>query len=439
MTKRHCAWFLALTGLAGALYGLGASSSAMSVALPYIRETTAFSSARLSLLVGACTLGAVVSGVSAGSLADFFGRKRAFLLGALLFALGTPAQALSQGVYPVLLGGVIVQGLGIGILGVVVPLYLAEALPPDMRGKGTGFFQLAAILGIVFSGLLGLALSAGIGPADSAMLSAAAKTRCWRLVFGCEAIPALFALVGAFFLSESPVWLKKSKSEAEVEEGTDDGSTVFQRRYLVPFFIAFTVLVCNQAIGINAVLGYSVTIFQRAGLAGTVANGADAVFKLAMLAATVLACALVDRKGRVFLLRWGTAGVFASMLVAGLVMLGVHLKWFAASALTGWTVAAALVGFVLSFSVGPGVCVWLALTELMPGRIRAVGMSIALVANQGVAMALQATLLPLTDRIGYGWLFLFFAASAVVYHLTVTLFVPETKGRTLEEIEKEWM
>ena len=189
MTKRHCAWFLALTGLAGALYGLGASSSAMSVALPYIRETTAFSSARLSLLVGACTLGAVVSGVSAGSLADFFGRKRAFLLGALLFALGTPAQALSQGVYPVLLGGVIVQGLGIGILGVVVPLYLAEALPPDMRGKGTGFFQLAAILGIVFSGLLGLALSAGIGPADSAMLSAAAKTRCWRLVLGARRFP----------------------------------------------------------------------------------------------------------------------------------------------------------------------------------------------------------------------------------------------------------
>ena len=445
MSKVRIAFVLAIVGLSGILYGIGSSGSAMSVSLPYLRETTAFTSAQLSLLVGACMLGAVVSGLFAGPLADWIGRKRSFVVAAALFAAGSPALALSNGTYSVMMGAMLVQGLGIGIFGIVSPLYLAEVLPPRMRGKGTGFFQLVIIVGIVLSGLFGLALSSWIGPPDSTALSLAAKTRCWQIVFGCVSLPALLVLICSFFLGESPVWLGgKAKGDGQLRQSSPDArpqlpDSLFSRRYIVPFVLAFTILVCNQTTGINAVLAYSVTIFREAGLRGAFANGADSIFKVAMLFATVAACALVDRKGRVYLLKLGTAGIVASMVVAGLVMLGVRAGAFAASPATGWTVAAALVVFISSFAVGPGVCVWLALTELMPSRIRAVGMSVALVANQGVATALQATMLPLTDRIGYGWLFLFFALCTVGYWMTVSFFLPETKGRTLEDIEKEWM
>jgi len=204
----------------------------------------------------------------------------------------------------------------------------------------------------------------------------------------------------------------------------------------VPFLIAFTILVCNQATGINAVLGYTTTIFRESGLSLHAISIADVILKVAMFVMTAVSCALVDKKGRVFLLELGTRGIIGSMLVAGALMMCLERGILAASPVTGWAVLASLVVFISSYCVGPGVCVWLALTELMPSRIRAVGIGVSLMANQGVATGLQSTLLPLTGKIGYGWLFFVFAACTVVYYLTVHLYMPETKGKTLEEIEQ---
>ena len=438
------AFQLVVACLAGSLYGLGPSGGAISVALPYLKATTELSSAQLSLLVGGCMFGAVVGGFAAGALADWIGRKKALLLGALAFLAGVPAVCLSGAVPAVMTAGLALEGFGAGVVGVVVPLYLAESVPSEIRGRCTAFFQMSMIVGILASGVIGFVLSALVGAADVATVSQAAKTDCWKGVFALEGVPALAVVLLGLRLPESPVWLKrKVKVEGEgerwnassSERPASSASTLLQRKYVVPFVLALVILVCNQTTGINAVLGYSVTIFQTAGLSGAFANAADAFFKLAMLVMTAVACVLVDRRGRRFLLQVGTLGVIGSMLAAGILMSGIRLGWYPAEAVTGWLLAGLLSVFISAFAVGPGVCVWLALTELMPTRIRAVGMSVALFCNQGVSTVLQSTLLPLTDRIGFGWLFIGFAACTVVYWIAVQFFLPETKGRTLEEIE----
>ncbi len=435
MDKRYLAYFLALSGLAGVLYGLGANGE-MSIAKPYIEATTTFGASRLSLLVGGCLLGSVCVNFVAGALSDWFGRKRTFLLGTLFFAAGSSLAALSDASFAALYAGILLQGCGMGVIAVVTPLYIAETLPKEIRGRGAGFFQLVMIGGILASGLIGLALALVVGPADSPTLDAVAKTRCWRTVFGLVGGLSAAVFVAGLFLKESPAWRPRPAHDTVVSAVPPVNEPLLQRKYLVPFAIAFTVLACNQATGINVVLGYTTTIFREAGLSLHAIHVADVCLKVAMLAMTAVACALVDRKGRVFLLELGTRGIIGSMAVAGVLMMALERGLVTASPMTGWAVLATLVVFISSFCVGPGVCVWLALTELMPRRIRAVGMGVSLMANQGVATGLQSTLLPLVGRIGYGWLFLGFAACTVVYYLTVHLYMPETKGKTLEEIER---
>ena len=435
MSKRYLAYFLAMAGLAGVLYGLGANGE-MSIAKPYMEATTGFDAARLSLLVGGCLLGSVCVNFFAGALSDWMGRKKMFLLGALCFAVGSPIAALSSASFSAIYSGIILQGCGMGVVAVVVPMYIAETLPKEIRGRGTAFFQLVMIGGILVSGLIGLALSLAIGPADSPTLGVAEKEKCWHAVFWIVCgLSALIFLAG-LFLKESPAWMGRTKAKAEGERGNQTGfSSVFQRRYLVPFAIAFTILACNQATGINAVLGYTTTIFRESGLSLHAINVADVVLKVSMFVMTAVSCVLVDRKGRVFLLELGTRGIIAAMVVAGLLMMAQEHGIVTAGPVTGWVMLASLVIFISAYCVGPGVCVWLALTELMPSRIRGIGMGVSLMANQGIATGLQSTLLPLVDCVGYGWLFLGFAGCTVIYYLTVHLYMPETRGRTLEEIE----
>jgi len=416
-----------------------------------MEPTTGFDASRLSLLVGGCLLGSVCINLFAGALSDWFGRKRMFLVGAPFFAVGSPIAALSSTSFAAIYAGVLLQGFGMGIVAVVMPMYIAEALPKEIRGRGTAFFQLVMIGGILVSGLIGLGLSLAVGPADSPTLPLADKERCWHAVFWIVGGLSAFIVLAGLFLKESPVWLAgregqrlKVKGQTEDEQfhcltsdlGPRTSPSLFSRRYVVPFLIAFTILVCNQATGINAVLGYTTTIFREAGLSLHAISIADVILKVAMFVMTAVSCLLVDKKGRVFLLEIGTLGIIGSMLVAGVLMMGLERGLFPATPLTGWAVLAALVVFISAFCVGPGVCVWLALTELMPSRIRAVGIGVSLMANQGVATGLQSTLLPLTGKIGYGWLFFGFAACTVVYYLTVHLYMPETKGKSLDEIER---
>ncbi len=184
-------------------------------------------------------------------------------------------------------------------------------------------------------------------------------------------------------------------------------------------------------------LNYTVTIFQKTGMHGVFANASDAAIKIVNCVMTVVACALVDRKGRKFLLKLGTGGIIVGLCGVGAIFLAISKGWVAASMTTGVLATVFFFMFIAFYAVGPGVCVWLALTELMPTRIRATGMSIAMIINQGVSAGI-ATVFPkwCAATNDNGSVFFVLAGFTVIYFITAAFFLPETKGRTLEEVEQ---
>ena len=434
-------WFLfAMAGLSGLLYGI--DIGVIAAALPYLKASTSFSDAQLSLIVGAVVMGAVASALFAGALAERFGRRMVILLAAAAFTLSVPVICLSSGSFAVIMFGRLLQGASQGLISVVMPMYLAETLPSDIRGKGTGFFHFMLSIGLVAVAMLGFAIASVTGDAAAAesVVPLAAKTRAWQMNFWIAGIPGLLLFAGALRLKESPYYLanrgKALIRGGEASSAPASADSVWQRKYVVPFVLVFVILVCTQATGINALMNYSVSILSGIGLPGALANAADTVIKIVNLAMTLLALTLVDRKGRRFLLKTGTLGVIAAHLAAGLIFLAVRLGWVQVSLWTGIPMMVAFVVLVAFYAIGPGVCVWLVLSELMPGRIRANGMSIALFFNRGVAMAITSSFLPWAGAWGYDGICFTLAACTVVYFAAVAFFMPETKGRTLEEIER---
>jgi len=549
-------YLLFIAGMGGLLYGIDVGIIAG--ALPYLESTAALAwklnAQQLSFVVAAVLLGSVLSSLFAGLLADFIGRRPAMVVSGALFVASIPLIALADG-YVALLCGRLLQGVSGGLIGVIVPLYLAECLPADRRGRGAALFQLLLTVGLVAAAVIGLVQARSVQVAteaaavlpDAARAAAvlAAKDHAWRGIFWMCLTPGVVFTLGCLLLAESPRWLaQRGKRKATPMPGARATDPLLSRRYVLPFLLACLILACNQATGINSVLAYVVNILNRAGLSGASANLADVLLKVLNALMTIVAVLLVDRKGRRFLLMVGTAGIVVALLTVGLLFraneirqrdvsaqvtaqarddglalrldaptlraLGadpagppqvlmvayaygpftnvasirsddpalprldarradtvqpdsvigaafrrLHLNPFpdpAAAATApfaieaarlgplptaghGWLVAAAICLFVASFAIGPGVCVWLALSELMPTRIRSNGMSIALLINQFVSTSIAAVFLPTVGRHGYSTIFFFGAACTVVYFLASAFLLPETRGKTLEEID----
>jgi SP family myo-inositol transporter-like MFS transporter 13 len=315
-------------------------------------------------------------------------------------------------------------------------------------------------------------------------------------------------------IREMETLVHHQKDQKAVSGASD---SLLQHKYVIPFVIACVILACNQATGINSILGFLVVILKQAGMSASLATRGDVAVKVLNCVMTLVAVALVDKKGRKFLLTIGTGGIIIALVAAGLAFLAFESKRVdvrekvqaavsgggltlpvnestlgpavggrpmaltvfysygggdkvetvlsndpepvlriepdpknpnAAPVIkramygpvpteaTGWLVTACLCLFIASFSVGPGVVVWLALSELMPTRIRSTGMGIALLLNQGVATGIAAVFLPTVGNFGYSAMFFFWAACTVIYFVTAAFFLPETKGKTLEEIEE---
>ena len=469
--KRYARYLLIMAGLGGLIYGIDVGVCA--AAYPYIEKTSDFTKAQLGLIVGAVLWGSVVSSLFAGSLSEWFGRKIIIIVSALFFTLSIPvicASGLFEGGNFILMTiGRGLQGASAGLVGVVVPMYLAECLDSDSRGKGTGMFQLLLTIGLVFAAVIGLVVTSVVGAADDMTIKAASKTTAWQTIFWCSAVPGLILFFGAFKLKESPRWLYKKgrKDEALASLAANNGEekakeilaemiaadeadakakaeiaanakndTLFQKKYIYPFCLAVVILACNQTTGINSVLNYSVDIFQKTGLQGAFANWSDLAIKLVNMIMTIVACTLVDKKGRKFLLKMGTSGIIIGLCGVGATFLAISNGWLQASPVTGIIATLFFFMFIAFYGVGPGVCVWLALSELMPTRIRATGMSIAMIINQGVS-ALIATVFPTwVAATSFQSVFFCLAGFTVIYFIAAAFFLPETKGRTLEEIEK---
>lgn len=657
--KSYARYLLIMAGLGGLLYGVDVGIIA--AALPYIEQTSTYNPAQLSQVVAAVLFGSVLSSLFAGMLSDIFGRKAIIAAAAALFTLSIPVICFSNDTFGILVLGRLLQGASAGLIGVVVPLYLAECLGADSRGKGTGMFQFLLTVGLVFAALIGLftglhveSVESTPGIAETAVRET--KVFAWQMIFWVSMIPGIILFIGSFRLSESPRWLfrkgrkeeafaslarnngeekakeildemthaeeEDKKAAAELKAQQKSGESLLQRKYVYPFVLAVLVLAFTQATGINSVLNYSVKVFQQAGLEGTMGNYGDVIIKLVNCLMTIVAVSLVDKKGRKFLLKLGTSGIIVGLMGVGFLFYnvekerqdvtdviaqyaaaqpaknavelermrtlkesigndglikelasnpvdkkekiqalnltpdneklldklianpdlkpekmkdveialddpafraalgipaeadaeklqlivtyeqtGINPVWYGAAvgeganlavsgfvkkekkeengqqvetvspatftldytpdpdaaadgsipkklhiikaelgekpgSAVGWGVAAFFVIFIAFYATGPGVCVWLALSELMPSRIRSNGMAIALLINQTVSTVIAGTFLPWVGSVGYSGVFFTLGGITVLYFLTVTFFLPETKGRTLEEIEE---
>ena len=436
--KRSVAFLLIVAGCGGMLFDFG--GTIIAPAIPYFEALKLFSASEISRLTAAVVLTAAGAGLVAGWFAETIGRKATMLVAAALAAAACLPICFCGGNFWLFYAGRALQGFAAGLLGVVVPMYLAEALPPSDRGKGAGVFQLMDTVGILFCSLVGMAVVRFVGAADAADVSTAAKTLAWQVVFWSSAVPAVLFFLGVLMLEESPVWLaKRGKKDApSATAATTDAvrDSLLQKKYVCPFVLAVVVLACNQATGINSMQYYSLKMFQDAGLSNAMANVGFTCFTATMLAMTAIACAFVDRKGRTFLLKLGTSSIIVSLVAAGSIFVAINTGALAKGALAGWLVVGAVLLYIASFSIGPGVVVWLALSELMPDRIRANGMAIAMFINMMVAYFIADQMLALVEKFGYAPVLFGFAAATVVYFVTAAFFLPETKGKTLKEIEE---
>ena len=436
-------FLLAIAGLGGLLYGI--DFGVIAAASPYIKALRLFTDAQLSWIVGAVLFGGIVSSLTGGMLAERFGRKRMITAAAALFLFAIPVVCLSEKSLVLMLAGRVLQGMSAGYMSVVMPMYLTETLPPDIRGRGTGVFQFFLGIGLVAAAATGYLVAKFYGAADapSDLVSDAVKSAAWKVNFWWTMAPVVVLFLGSLRLPESPVWTEKKFGGLAVKRlgGSDHPTTrppnhitILSRRYVVPFLLAVAVLTLNKTTGMSSMTSYSVMIFHKAGFSGSLGNVGDFAVKITNLVFTLVAASLVDRKGRTWLLKVGTAGMTLGLAAIGAVLLAIEKFGVAPSSTTGLVCLAAFFVMQVFYALGPGICVWLVLSELMPSRIRANGMSIALFMNQFVAWGLASSFLPWVNAWGWASMFFFFAANGVIYFGTV-LFIPETKGKTLDELE----
>jgi len=463
--RKYDRFLFAMCGLAGLLYGI--DIGLIAAALPYIKATCSFTEAQLSGVVAAVMLGCIPGTMCAAWIAEKAGRLTSLKATALVFAAAVPVICLSGGNFWAMFAGRLMQGMGCGFMGIAAALYVVECASSENRGRGTGMLQLVLTIGLVISALIGLGATMFFGDAASETVPTDAKRHAWQTIFWVSIIPTFVLFAGLFRLRESPRWLfKRGRRDealaslmmnndeptarltlAELEEnersqmvqdvgGGMKRDSLFQRKYIVPLLLASLIPVFNQASGVNSLLNYSVVLMQRAGLSGTDANWADTAIKLANFVFTCVAMALVDRRGRKFLLTIGTSGITIGLLAVGALYWCVEHNMLQAGPVAGWMIVGAFILFISSFAVGPGVCVWLAMTELMPLRVRAGGMMVAQFVAMGASYGLAQTFLPWSAKFGDSSVFLTLAVVAVGYFVTVAFFLPETKGKSLEEIER---
>ena len=436
--------FVYIAALISALGGLlfGYDTGVISGAILFIKEQFVLSPGIEELVVSAVLIGALIGAAFGGPIADRFGRRKTILLAAGLFAAGSIGTSIAQNI-TWLISGRIVVGIAIGAASFTAPLYISEVSPNDRRGSLVSLNQLAITVGIVISYLVDYALSGTHG---------------WRLMFGLAAIPAIILGIGMMRMPDSPRWLMKhdepEKARVVLErirgrmdvddelneirlslgKQSSEWSELFNPLIKPAMTIGIGLAVFQQVTGINTVIYYAPTIFQFAGFksasSAILATVGVGVVNMLM---TVVAIRMIDRVGRRPLLLTGLAGMVVSLGILGLV--------FALPGqqnIVGLIAAGSLMLYVASFAIGLGPVFWLLISEIYPLKIRGLAMSIATDANWGANLIIALTFLTLIQLVGRPGTFWFYALSGIGAWLFAYFLVPETKGRSLEEIEDHW-
>ena len=430
-----------VAAIGGLLFGY--DTGVISGAILFIKNQFSLLATMEEIVVSSVLVGAVIGAVIGGVLTDRFGRRKMIILAGIIFTFSAVGTALAQTV-TWLIAARIVSGIAIGIASFISPMYIAELVPAKVRGALVAVNMLAITTGIVVAYLVDYALSGIQG---------------WRYMFGLAAIPSFILSIAMWRLPDSPRWLiSKSKVEQarrvlqrartisdvspEItdiqqsmgKQGHGGFAELFQPSLRMPLIVGLGLAVFQQITGINTVIYYAPTIFKFVGIkAAGPAILAGAGLTMVMWFFHVLAIFLLDRVGRRPLLLIGVAGQ-----IIGLAILGVAFQFQQLASFKSYIAIGGLVIYVACFAFGLGPIFWLLIAEIYPLKIRSAAMSAVTVTNWGMNLAVAVTFLTLVAVLGHAGTFWLYGVIAVASWVFIYRLVPETKGKTLEQIEEHW-
>ena len=430
-----------VAALGGLLFGY--DTGVISGAILFVKAQFSLSSTMEEIVVSAVLVGAVIGAVIGGALTERFGRRALIIVAGIVFTLSAIGTALAPNV-TWLIAARVASGLAIGIASFISPMYIAELVPAKVRGSLVAVNMLAITTGIVVAYLADYALSGIQG---------------WRYMFALAAIPSILLTIAMWCLPDSPRWLisqsrvdkarqvlLRARTNPDVnpeiadiqkglkEQGAGGLAGLFQPSLRMPLMVGVGLAVFQQITGINTVIYYAPTIFKFAGLSSTSAAILASVgVGVVNVVLTLVAMQLIDRVGRRPLLLISLAGMTISLGVLGLAFSLPQL-----SGSLGWIAVTSLMVYVGSFAVGLGPVFWLMLSEIYPLRIRGRAMSVGTIANWGANLIVALSFLTLTQTLGKAATFWLYGAVSIGAWLFAYFLVPETKGKSLEQIEAHW-
>lgn len=432
----------AFAGLGGLLFGY--DTGVISGAELFFKNDFTLSVFALEVIVSGVLAGAAVGALAGGRLADLFGRRTLLIVTALIFAAGAVVCAVAPSPSILIIGRIIV-GLGIGLSSGAVPVYISEVSPPDTRGWTVSIFQLAITLGILLAYVVDYVFASIQG---------------WRWMLGLAVVPAAIFASGMFFLPESPRWLVKrghaaaarailgrirdtSVADAEfleiqssLAQAEEQGNwrDLLNRGLRPALILGIGLAIFQQVTGINTVIYYAPIIIKSSGISSdSGAILATAGVGTVNVLMTIVSMWLIDRVGRRPLLLTGIAGMFVTLGVLGWV--------FHSASPTGalsWLALVSMMAYVACFAISLGPIFWLLISEIYPLKVRNSTEGLAATFNWVSNLVVSLTFLSLLGWRGATqtfWLYAFFAVAAWIFSYRL---VPETKGRTLEQIEQFW-
>lgn len=432
----------AFAGLGGLLFGY--DTGVISGAELFLRKDFTLSSFALEVIVSGVLVGAAIGALGGGRLADLYGRRRLLIATAVIFALGAIICAAASSPTVLIIGRIIV-GLGIGLSSGTVPVYISEVSPPAARGWTVSIFQLAITVGILLAYVVDYAFAAIQG---------------WRWMLGLAVVPAAIFAIGMILLPESPRWLVKNGHreearkvlgrirtpagadaelkdiEASIQHSEERGrlSDLLNPSLRAALVVGIGLAILQQITGINTVIYYAPLIIQSAGIPS--ASGAilaTAGIGVVNVLMTIVSMWLIDRAGRRPLLLTGIAGMVVTLFALGYAF---HAPMHGGSLATVAVICMML--YVASFAISLGPIFWLLIAEIYPTTVRSSAEGLSATFNWGSNLLVSLTFLTLLEAIGASrtfWLYGIFAIGAWIFSYYL---VPETKGRTLEQIEEFW-
>ena len=430
----------AVAAIAGFLFGF--DTAVINGVLLFLRRQLSLSNIETEVAASALLLGCLLGAAGASLIGDRIGRRKSLLLAAVLFAISTVGAALANSVTMFSIGR-LVGGLAIGLASVTTPVYIAEVSPARSRGRLVSMNQLAIVVGILAAYLVGWGL-ARLG--DNS----------WRWMLGAAAIPSLAFFLGLLAIPESPRWLisngkqekgrlvlsriygaeqadlqvKAVEEAAASEQGT--WSEVFSRPMRRPLIVGLAIAILCQITGINTVLYYgSILISEHfKGASLSAALMANVIIGLANFVCTLIALRCLDRWGRRTMLLTSTAGMAVS--------LALFLIAYRIPGISPLLILTCIMGFTGFYNFAMGPIAWIVISEIFPNKIRGRAASIATSTLWTSTMVVTFTFLSLVHALGVSGTFAIYAALCVVSFVFIWKMVPETRGKTLEQIQREW-